>query len=193
MHNILLIHGFGADRRQYRPIVRYLRRHGFSQFYEFEYRKKFGQVPIAHLAQQLDDYVRQNIREPHVDCIAISQGGMIARYFIQRHNPRLIRCCITLCTPHHGTLAAHLLPWKGLMDLRPGSPLLRQLNQTADATPYYCVWTPFDLMVIPGWSARLPQAAKNLRVWSLAHPLAFRSRAALRFIAACLTAEKLPR
>ena len=183
---ILFVHGFAGNRRQYRPIISFLRRHGFTQFYEFSYAQRFGQAPIAEIAHQLDTFVRTQINENKVDCIAISQGGIIARYFIQRYGERKIRRCITLCAPHHGSWMAYLLPWHGVVNLRPASPLLRQLNDADDHTPYYCVWTPFDLMVVPGWSARLRSAVGNHRVWSLAHPLAVRSRASLRFILNCL-------
>lgn len=182
MRSVLFIHGFGGDRRQYQPIIRFLQRNGFSRFYEFEYQPKHGQVPIAEIVQQLSTYIRQNIREEEIDCVAISQGGIIARYFVQHHHPRLIRRCITLCSPHHGSFTSYLLPRKGLRDLRPGSALLQQLNQADDDTEYFCVWTPFDLMVVPGHSGRLLQAKRNLRVWSLLHPLAFTSRTTLRFI-----------
>ncbi len=188
LHGVLLVHGFGGDRRQYQPIIRFLRHHGFSRFYEFTYPKKFGQLPIAEVARQLDEFVRANVSEDQIDCVAISQGGIIARYFARHCQPRLIRRCITLGAPHHGSLTAYLLPGPGISELRPKSRLLEELNAPNDPTVDYCAYTPFDLMVVPGWSGRLPHARHNLSVWSLAHPLVFRSRATLRFILECLTA-----
>lgn len=183
---VLFIHGFGGDRRQYQPIIRFLRRNNFGRFYEFTYRQNVGQVPIADIAKQLHDFVRSTIHEPSIDCIAISQGGIIARYYIQHYNGSLIRRCVTICTPHQGSWLAYLLPWRGLVDLRPSSDMLRQLRESHDQTAYACVWTPFDCMVLPGWNAKLSGARRTRRVWSLAHPLAMRSRTTLHFVLAHL-------
>ena len=77
--------------------------------------------------------------------------------------------------------------------MKPGSDLLRELNQTNTALAgvacrsYFCRW---DLMVCPGWQAVLPVGPQvELPVWThqqlIAHPLAVNRLAADLRQAAC--------
>ena len=72
---ILLVHGFGGDRRQYRPIIEYLSQRGFVNFYEFEYGNSFGQVSVRDIAQLLSEYVHAQVKENRIFIIGVSQGG----------------------------------------------------------------------------------------------------------------------
>ncbi len=66
MNPILLIHGIGADRRQYQPIIKYLKGKGIDKFYEFDYPNKFGIFPIKMAAQELAEYIaRVELRQTH--------------------------------------------------------------------------------------------------------------------------------
>lgn len=181
MKAILLVHGFCGGLYEYRPIISFLKKHGYDKFYEFFYKKKLGQVPINEISRQLNTFVKKNIKEKSIYSIGISQGGIILRYFIQNYNSVKISKCITLCTPHYGSKTAYILSLPGIVDLRPDSRFLQEISGKKHKTRYYGVYTPFDLMVLPGWNAKLSQA-KNLKVLSILHPLAFWNKRTLEFI-----------
>ena len=131
-------------------------------------RSKAGAVGLDELAAQFGDYLEGNLTAgERCDVIGHSMGGMVARAFIQRHGGRKrVRRLVTLAAPHHGTLMAWLWPGRGVRDLRPGSAFLRDLARDAarlegvEVTSY---WTPFDLMIVPASSSRLP-VGRNVRV-----------------------------
>jgi triacylglycerol lipase len=185
---IVFIHGLCGGRYEYQPILRFLRRNGFEKFYEFDYSEKYGGLSMRDLAKQFERYVAANVPEKEFNIIGISQGGIIARQFIAENKRKVVKNCITLCSPHKGSLMAYLSRRPGILDLRPGSAILRSLHDRSDKTRYYAVHTPFDLMVFPGKNAILDGALENKRVLSLLHPLAFWSRPTLRFILRVLMA-----
>jgi len=68
--------------------------------------------------------------------------------------------------------------------MRPGSSFLRDLNRDVemlDRISFTSVWTPFDLMIVPAASSRLP-AGRSISVRTLAHPLLVRDRQVLRLV-----------
>jgi triacylglycerol lipase len=178
---LVLIHGFGGGRYEFKPIIQFLNKHGFSEFHEFTYAERFGQLPIEALAQRFARFVSDL---ETFDIIGISQGGIIARSYI-RDNPGRVRKCITLCSPHKGSFTAYFSSRPGVMDLRPGSRLLNSFQKN-DAL-YFTVYNPLDLMVVPGKNAVM-DGAINKKVYALLHPLTFWRKPTLEFILQSLQA-----
>lgn len=177
---ILFIHGFAGGRYEYQPIISFLKKHGNSVCYEFVYEKKFGIASLKKIADELHEFVISNVKEPEIDIVAMSQGGVIARWYIGKYRDKKIRRCITLCSPHHGSLLAYIGIFPGIKDLQPGSPFLKELD--SDGAEYYTVYNPLDLMVVPGWSGKMEKAKENKCVYALAHPLTFWNKKTCEFI-----------
>jgi triacylglycerol lipase len=123
-----------------------------------------GWVPLVELAATLGQHIEAAFGpEQPVDVLGFSMGGVIARTWVQLEGGhRRTRRLTTVASPHRGTLAA--TPWPrlwlpGLADMKPGSPLLRRLDdevevlRTVECCSFYC---PTDLTVFPGWQAVLP-------------------------------------
>ena len=98
-----------------------------------------------------------------IDLLGFSMGGIISRVWLQQlGGARRTHRFISVGSPQQGTLTAQWIPrWllAGLADMKRGSALLRSLN--ADPSPLReldCVscFCSCDLMVVPGWQARLP-------------------------------------
>ena len=176
---ILLIHGFGGTAFQYTPITKFLEKKGFTKFYEFTYSKKWGDVPLVKVSNQLSEYVRKNIKEKRFNIIGISQGGLIARHFIQ-NSQYVIPKCLTICTPHNGTKLGFLSKKEGFCDLRPGSDFIQSLCKKVK-TKFYCIYSPLDLVVIPGWSGKMDKA-QNKMILSPAHQLTWWIKPTLKYI-----------
>jgi triacylglycerol lipase len=183
MTPILFVHGFGGGSYEFKPIESYLKKKGDFKFYEFVYPRRFGEESIKNIAQSLKKFVSNNIKEKKLAIIGISQGGIIAEYYLKNFNKKKIDCLITLCTPHKGSLAAYFRSIPGFLDLRPGSKTIIELDNymRKSKIPLYSVFTPFDLMVIPGWNAN-PGYGRIKMVLAPLHPLAFWWPTALKFI-----------
>jgi triacylglycerol lipase len=123
-----------------------------------------GWVPLEDLARLLGQHIDAAFgSDQPVDVLGFSMGGVIARTWVQLEGGhRRTRRLTTVASPHRGTLAA--VPWPrpwlpGLADMKPGSSLLRRLDENVDALrsveccSFYC---PTDLTVFPGWQAVLP-------------------------------------
>ncbi len=123
-----------------------------------------GEVPLEILAEQLGSHIERHFGgEQPVDVMGFSMGGVIARAWIQLlGGASRTRRFTTVASPHQGTLVALPLPRRimpGIADMKPGSPLLRRLDEDieplrqVECCSFYC---PTDLTVFPGWGAVLP-------------------------------------
>jgi len=157
------------------------------------YIKKFGQVSLTKIAEDLKVFVDDNLKNKKYYVIAISQGGIVWRIFtmnnlVGREN---ILKIFTLCTPHNGSKLAHILKHEGIQELRPQSNLLQQLEKNDDGLEYYAIYNPLDLMVFPGTSAIFSKAQENIRVFDFFHPLTFWNKKTLRFILEKIKNDKI--
>jgi triacylglycerol lipase len=181
---ILFIHGFGGGKYEYQPVIRFLKKHSNPVCYEFVYKDKFGQSSMKLIAEDLHKYIVKNIPEQELDIIGFSQGGIIARYYISHYSDKKINKCITLCTPHSGSLMAYVGFFPGIKELQPNSLLLKDLD--TGKAEYYAVYNPLDLFVFPGWHAKFKFAKENKRVFALLHQLTFWNKRTLNFISSVL-------
>jgi triacylglycerol lipase len=154
--------------------------HAGLQVYDLDLVPNNGSVGLAELARQLDSYLRANFPpDQAIDLVGFSMGGLVARYYLQRLGGiRRVRRFITIGTPHRGTWLAYLRGNPGAHDMRPRSPFLKDLDRDVEMlsrASFTSIWTPFDLMILPASSSRIP-AARSLRVRTPAHPLTVRDR-----------------
>ena len=178
---VLLIHGIKDDACKMEPMARYLRGQNWDAR-TLSFRPSWGQTGLDDLALQVARFIDTNLApEKKLDIVAFSMGGLVARYYLQRLGGlERVERFITISTPHHGTLLAHLIPNVGCRQMRPGSVFLRDLNADADQLAklrFTSLWTPYDLIIIPPRSSVMPQA-RNIRLPIALHPLmVFQSRA----------------
>ena len=116
--------------------------------------------------------------------LGFSMGGVIARIWLQERNGAVrVHRFFSVGSPQNGTLAAVPLPRRwlaGAADMKVGSALLRSLNRDVSALDRIICrsyFSPWDLIVCPGWRAVLPRGQrKRLPVWThqqlIAHPVA---------------------
>jgi triacylglycerol esterase/lipase EstA (alpha/beta hydrolase family) len=97
--------------------------------------------------------------------VAFSQGTLSTRYWMQElgGQPR-VRRFVSISGPHHGTRAAYLKRDPALVQMRPDSTFLRELNRREHPfgdTEVFSFWTPLDSTVVPADSAHLPDATER--------------------------------
>jgi triacylglycerol lipase len=162
------------DARKMEPLARYLRAHG-RVVYTTSLRPSLGQGPLEALAGQLDTYVRQTFAPgERFDLVGYSMGGLVSRYYLQRLGGlEHVHRFVTVSTPHHGSVLAHLVPNPGGRQMRPGSAFLRDLERDADrlqGVGMTCLWTPLDLVVVPARNC-VVAGADCREIRCVAHPL----------------------
>ena len=105
-------------------------------------------------------------RGQSVNVLGFSMGGIVVRAAHESDPTLPIRRAAFINTPHRGSWLAYLVPFKtfcGIRQLQPGSELLCRLAAADWRVPTLAVWCPFDLAVVPGWSARWDRATQNVR------------------------------
>ncbi len=182
---VLLVHGINDTVALFRRMKPYLERGGLP-VHALNLVPNNGNAGLIELARQLEAHIAaQFAADQAIDIVGFSMGGLVSRYYIQRLGGiHRVRKFVTIGTPHRGTWTAFLRANPGVRDMRPGSSFLRDLNRDAemlDGISFTSVWTPFDLMIVPAASSRLP-AGRSVSVRTLAHPLLVRDPRVLRLV-----------
>jgi triacylglycerol lipase len=173
---ILLVHGIWNTGQQFARLQAELERAGIGPVRTVDLLPNSGAAPLSTLAHQVGDAARRLLEESgsqRIDVVGFSMGSLVCRCWIQRHGGRkLVRRFVSIAGPHRGTLSAYALSLAGVRDMRPGSALLADLEQPDDVwneVELHCLWTPFDLMIMPGKSGVLSEARSVHRFPVLLH------------------------
>jgi pimeloyl-ACP methyl ester carboxylesterase len=164
------------NRAIFARLTRRLRGHGFTRVHSLNYSPATNDIRAAaeRLAAEVEELVAASGYE-RINIVGHSLGGLIARYYVQRlGGDARVRTLVTLGTPHHGTLAAHLVPARVGRQLRPGSDLFLELDLPAPdlRTQVVAYWSDLDQLIVPHDNARLAHpdvACRNVLVQSVGH------------------------
>jgi len=155
---VVLVHGLVDNRSVFTVMRRALRRRGFAQVCTWNYSPLQRDVQSA--AEALGRHIERICRETgheRVHVVGHSLGGLVARYLVQRlGGDARVESLVTLGTPHAGTRWAHMLPTPLVRQLRPGSPLVRELAEPVAScrTAITAVYSDLDQMVVPSAAGR---------------------------------------
>ena len=93
-------------------------------------------VAAAQLAEEVEALVAETGYE-RIHVVGHSMGGLIARYYVTRlGGDERVHTLVTLGTPHHGTYTAYGWHSQLTRQLRPGSGLMRELDQPVPRLPH---------------------------------------------------------
>jgi triacylglycerol esterase/lipase EstA (alpha/beta hydrolase family) len=159
---ILLVHGFSDNQSAFAVLGRALRKRGFGVVYGLNYSvltALTGDVRSAarELGREVERICEATSAE-QVHVVGHSLGGLVARYYVQRlGGDTRVHTLVTLGTPHHGTLAAYLLPTPVLHQLRPHSDIVAELAAPSPGcrTRFVAIWSELDGWIVPQRNARL--------------------------------------
>ncbi|MCD6287846.1 MAG: alpha/beta fold hydrolase, partial [Candidatus Hydrogenedentes bacterium] len=171
---ILLVPGFGAFAPCMGSLGHMLRSRGSGPVFEFQPGVMFA--PIEEFANRLSariDSILKSTGADRIDLVGHSMGGLVARYYIEQlGGDSKVRRCVTIHTPHHGTILAFLVPGENTRQMRPHSTFLTRLN-FMETDPrrrrISSIWSPFDNIVIPPTSSILGGSARNIRIDYMPH------------------------
>lgn len=177
---VLLVHGYGANRSNWRFVERRLRAGGFTSVHAANYNPLTSDLP--GLAEWLATEVatlraRCGVEAVHV--VGHSLGGVVARYAVQVLGLEGVATCVTLASPHGGVTLARPVPTLpgGLgavaRQLRPDAPEMVLLRSSARplGTRFVAVAGGSDVIVPTGRALiREPElAATNLVIANHGH------------------------
>jgi triacylglycerol esterase/lipase EstA (alpha/beta hydrolase family) len=166
---VLLVHGIWDSSSRLLPLKTGLERRGLGPVHALDLVPNDGRASIAALGEIVAreaEALAAREGTPRVDVVGFSMGALVTRWYIQRGGGKeRVRRFVSISGPHAGTAVAYALPFAGVREMRPGSPMLRDL--AADADPFgvvevHCLYTPFDLMILPATSSIL-SGARSVR------------------------------
>ena len=186
---VVLVHGYQDTAAVFQPLEGFLARSGF-QIHPVTLRPSNGAAPLDALARQLADHlVRLFQPEVRFDLVGFSMGGVVGRYYLQRlGGVERVDRFVTLGAPHRGTWWAFGSRRPGVLQMRPGSPFLVDLERDLhllERVNFTSLWTPFDLMIVPARSSVLPVGQEE-RLLLPYHKALVTSRRALARVAQLL-------
>jgi pimeloyl-ACP methyl ester carboxylesterase len=173
---VLLVHGLVDNRSIFAVMQRSLRRRGFASVCSWNYSPLLRDVGQA--ARDLGAHIERICAQTGHDRVHVvghSLGGLIARYHVQRQGgDRRVDSLVTLGSPHGGSLLAHALPTPLVRQLRPGSPVLRELAEPVARcdTRITAVYSDLDGLVLPTSAGRCDHpdlGARNLLFRGVGH------------------------
>ncbi|GGY19728.1 hypothetical protein GCM10010358_83000 [Streptomyces minutiscleroticus] len=126
---VLLVPGYLSPHAAWDPLLRKLRLDGFHDITCLHYNPfKMGIPDIASLLVSEARNAMQRSGSSGVHLIGYSLGGLAVRYAVQRLGlDDAVLSAVTVATPHHGSLLAHLGVGPAVRQLRSNSPLLSAL------------------------------------------------------------------
>ncbi|ADB30368.1 lipase class 2 [Kribbella flavida DSM 17836] len=173
---ILLCHGIVDNHTVFTLMRRHLARRGFTSIHTFSYSPLT--LDVRTTAERLGEEIEILCKETGSDQVHLvghSLGGLIARYYVQRlGGDERVHTCVTLGTPHQGTVAARLLPWPLVKQLRPDSDLMDELAEPAPdcGTRFVAFYSDVDQLIVPQRRARISHpdlTTRNIRVRGVGH------------------------
>jgi pimeloyl-ACP methyl ester carboxylesterase len=196
---VVLVHGLVDNHSIFAVMRRSLRRRGFAHVCSWNYSPLLSDV--ARGADDLGAHLQRICEQTGHDRVHVvghSLGGLIARYHVQRQGgDRSVESLVTLGTPHQGSVLAHLLPTPLVRQLRPGSPVLRELAEPAPGirTPVTAVYSDLDQVVIPTAAGRCDHPdlrVRNVLVRGVGHMSLPFHRTVVDEVAATLAGVRRP-
>lgn len=193
---VLLVHGIWDRGEKLARMGAALEARGLGPVRAIDLVPNDGRAPILELARQVGEHARELASRAgceRVDVVGFSMGALVTRTYVQRlDGKQRVRRFVSISGPHRGTATAYALPFAGCRDMRPGSSFLRELE--ADPDPWgevevHVLYTPYDLMILPAASSRLPGARSESVLPIALHRLMIHDRRALDRVAEILGRE----
>ena len=194
---VVLVHGLVDNRSVFSVMNRSLRRRGFAHVCSWNYSPLLTDVArgAADLGAHIED-ICETTGYDRVHVVGHSLGGLISRYYVQRQGgDSRVESLVTLGTPHEVSLWANVVPTPLIRQLRPGSPVLKELAEPAPGfrTRMTAVYSDLDQIVIPTSSGRCDHpdlAARNVLFRGIGHTSLPRNGAVVDEVAATLAGRR---
>jgi triacylglycerol lipase len=191
---VLFIHGLLHNASTFAWIKQKMVLAGWRDFRAIELSTLTHSIPEmgAQTAALIQD-MKKEFKTPHVDIIAHSMGGLVARYALQvLSQDGSIRKLVTLGTPHQGTELSRYSFLKNLKDLSPQSPLMQSLRTAPlpRKTQAISIHGTLDVLVKPRTAAHW-DGVRNIRLAGVGHAGLLFSKRVIQILFATLHPDTL--
>lgn len=180
---VLLVHGVLCNAGVWLGMRGALRRQGFGPVYTISLGPPLTSIDVfaEELAARIDTVLAQTGARS-VAVVGHSMGGLVARAYLRAHGSDRIAAVVTIGSPHHGSVHAHLFPGRSLAEMRPGSDWLKALEAAPlPRIPFTSIWSWHDSMVAPQASSRLA-GARNVELSGIGHNALLRNATVLSHV-----------
>ncbi|NRB08134.1 MAG: triacylglycerol lipase [Richelia sp.] len=189
-NSVVLIHGIFDTHRVFDDMASYLRSHGW-QVHSLDLIPNNGDKGLDKLAEQVANYIALSFTPTEtLDLVGFSMGGVVSRYYVQRLGGiKRIQRLVNISAPNHGTAIAYFPQNMSGKQMRPRSQFLRDLNRDVamlEKINYTYIWTPFDLMIVPPTSSKMPVGEEVILPVGL-HPWMLTDSRCIESVAAALS------
>ena len=188
---VLLIHGIWDTTIVFDEMSTYLTNLGWK-VHRINLIPNNGSMKLEQLATQVANYIDTTFeREQPLDLVGFSMGGLVTRYYLQRLGGiERVQRYISISAPNNGTVTAYTSKYAGILQMRPNSQFLKNLNSDGvailEGINFTVMWTPLDLIIIPAHSSRMSVGKEvKLPVWL--HPWMLKDAKSLATVAAALS------
>jgi triacylglycerol lipase len=163
---VVMVHGFWDTGRLFRAMAERLGAQG-HRCHSPTLEPRDGRLGLPDLSGKLASYVKAHVEpEAPVAFVGFSMGAIVARHYLQGlESTGRVRAFFSIAGPHGGTPTAYFYPGIATREMRPGSRFLREMDAGGAklrGIPAFTYRTPFDLMVVPPASTRLPSATERV-------------------------------
>ncbi|MDO8623233.1 MAG: alpha/beta hydrolase [archaeon] len=110
-----------------------------------------GREKIEDIAKKLSKFINKNFKKEKVSIIGMSNGGIIADYYLKNINHQKVDKLITICSPFKGSFWANIAFKKrsGIQQLIPANDFLTNLakKKTPKNIERISFWCKYDIVV----------------------------------------------
>lgn len=157
---VLLVHGVGADRTQFRGLSQALVPTGaWIEAFDYDTRTPFERT-LPALASAM---ARARAHAERLVVVGHSLGGLLLSLVLQDETapPAHVAGFVAICSPLHGTTRGRLAPWRDVRGITPDGLHVQRLLATRDRLhawqrPILTIGADRDAFVEPVGSAFLP-------------------------------------
>jgi triacylglycerol lipase len=191
---VLFIHGLLHNPSTFAWLKQKLALYGFKNFSDMNLSTMTH--GIDEMSEQTAGSVEQILKRyqvPHIDIVAHSMGGLVARHFVQKlGGDGKVRNLITLGTPHQGTRISNYFWFENIKSLSPDSPTILELNACPlpQHTRAVAVSGGMDVLMWPRTCVQW-EGVRNIHLPRVGHAGLLFSRRVLQIIVAHLHPQLL--
>ncbi len=169
---VLLLHGWFHNRTGFAQMARRLR--GAGRRHVFAIDMPTVTTTVQRMAQILDDkvdHVCALTGAKHVDMVAHSLGGLIARWWLHHEGgAKRLKHLVTLGAPHKGTALAAFVPIGSGKAVNVGSDVVQALDvPPPPGVKITSIWSDMDYLILPPENVSWHPREGNLRVRYVGH------------------------
>jgi len=157
--HVYILDGIWGSHRRWTDLSQRLVGHGASV--TIWHYQNSGRLQLADLGDELAREISSSTSSK-IHCVGYSMGGLVIRAALRKVPKERINRVAFLHSPQEGSFGAWLFPFlPSAKDMRPGSDFLTTLSKASWPWETMVTWCPFDLMVLPGWSANWSGATRS--------------------------------